>query len=137
MVTVMRKITAVLLSLAVLGLSGCAYDKQHPPYLRNEADIPAFVVIEYIGNDPAASGPLAPNSNAGHAEKGLVISALSVEYDSGRRFNLLKSDLVRIRAAAGHPDIEVWLLSDEGIELAGDDEWERIRTKSHMLRRSP
>lgn len=132
MVPVMKGISAGFLGIVSLGLSGCPYDKQYPPYLRNEADRPATLVIEYVDDVPTAHGPLAPHSNAGHADKGLVISALSAEYDNERRFELLENDLTRMRNEAGHPDVEVWILSEEGVELADKEEWERIRAKSRI-----
>jgi len=131
MVTKLERIGSCLLGLIVLiGLVGCPYHKQHPPFLRNTAEDPAHLVISYDSDSPISKGVLAPKSNAGHADKGLKIASLRAEFEDGLVVELLEPDMALQRANAGYPDPEVWLISRDGIEIGDIETWRNVQSKA-------
>lgn len=116
----------VLLVLASL-LLGCL-DKQYPPYIRNESDKAATVQISYEGRSRPSEGLLAPQSNLGHAESGLIITGIHVAFTNGPTLNADRGRLDEERLRKGLQPFEVWLLTETGISLGTAEDWDRIKT---------
>lgn len=116
----------VLLVLAA-SLVGC-FDKQNPPYIRNESDKAAVVRISYKGRPHPSEGTIAPRSNLGHAESGLVITDIHVAFVNGPTLNADRGTLVEERRRKGPQPFEIWLLTETGISLGTAEDWDRIKT---------
>ena len=122
---------SVIAITALLCLSAC-YDKQYPPYFRNNSDVPVHISIGYTSDHPPTIGTLSPHTNGGHAEKDLVVESIDVKFEGGPEYALQMSEIESLRAALGRPDFEVWLISESGVRLGNESDWERIIAEEKM-----
>lgn len=121
----MKSLFSVMAITALLCLSAC-YDKQYPPYFRNDSDVPVQISIEYTADHPPTIGTLSPHTNGGHAEKDLVVESIDVKFEGDSEYSLQISEIESLRTALGRPDLEVWLISESGVRLGNKSDWERI-----------
>jgi len=121
----MKSLFSVIAIAALLCLSAC-YDKQYPPYFRNNSDVPVHISIGYTSDHPPTIGTLSPHTNGGHAEKGLVVESIDVKFEDGPEYTLQISEIESLRNALGRPSLEVWIISELGVRLGNKSDWERI-----------